>query len=143
MNLDSLRECCLSFPGASEGLQWGECLLFRVANKIFVNVTLADTPPRVWVKCTPGRCAELLEIEGIRRAPYIGKHDWVELERMDLLRDAEMREVIAESYQNIRSKLPRSVQAKLEEKQIPRRVGTTPRRRRKPRIAATGHRESE
>ena len=143
MNLDSLRECCLSFPGASEGLQWGECLLFRVANKIFVNVTLADTPPRVWVKCTPGRCAELLEIEGIRRAPYIGKHDWVELERMDLLRDDEMREVIAESYQNIRSKLPRSVQAKLEEKQIPRRVGTTPRRRRKPQIAATGHRESE
>ena len=143
MNLDSLRECCLSFPGASEGLQWGECLLFRVANKIFVNVTLADTPPRVWVKCTPGRCAELLEIEGIRRAPYIGKHDWVELERMDLLRDDEMREVIAESYKNIRSKLPRSVQAKLEEKQIPRRVGTTPRRRRKPQIAATGHRESE
>jgi predicted DNA-binding protein (MmcQ/YjbR family) len=122
MNLDSLRAYCLSFPGATEGLQWGECLLFRVANKIFVNVTLADTPPRVWVKCTPGRCAELLEIEGIRRAPYIGKHDWVELERMDLLRDAEMREVIAESYQNIRSKLPRSVQAKLGEKQIPVRV---------------------
>jgi predicted DNA-binding protein (MmcQ/YjbR family) len=122
MDLNSLREFCLSFPGASEGLQWGECLLFRVANKIFVNVTLADTPPRVWVKCTPGRCTELLEIEGIRRAPYIGKHDWVELERMDLLRDAEMREVITESYQNIRSKLPRSVQAKLAEKQIPRRV---------------------
>ncbi|MGB9105789.1 MAG: hypothetical protein WCC59_13595, partial [Terriglobales bacterium] len=67
-----------------------------------------------------------LEIEGIRRAPYIGKHDWVELERMDLLRDAEMRELIAESYQNIRSKLPRSVQAKLEEKQIPLRGNNRP-----------------
>ena len=126
MDIESLREFCLSFPGASEGLQWGECLLFRVAKKIFVNVTLADTPPRVWVKCTPERCAELLEIEGIHRAPYIGKPDWVELERMDLLRDAEMREVIAESYQNIRSKLPRSVQAKLGEKQIPLRVKTRP-----------------
>jgi predicted DNA-binding protein (MmcQ/YjbR family) len=122
MDLDSIRAFCLSFPGASEGLQWGECLLFRVEKKIFVNVTLADTPPRVWVKCTPERCAELLEIEGIHRAPYIGKHDWVELERMDLLRDAEMREVIEESYQNIRSKLPRSVQATLGDKQIPRRV---------------------
>ena len=126
MDLDSLRAYCLSFPGTSEGLQWGECLLFRVAKKIFVNVTLADTPPRVWVKCTPGRCAELLEIEGIRRAPYIGKHDWVELERMDLLPGAEMREVIAESYQNIRSKLPRSVQAQLGEKQIPLRVKARP-----------------
>lgn len=126
MDIESLREFCLSFPGASEGLQWGECLLFRVAKKIFVNVTLADTPPRVWVKSTPGRCAELLEIEGIHRAPYIGKHDWVELERMDLLRDAEMREVIAESYQNIRSKLPRSVQAKLGEKQISPRAKSRP-----------------
>ena len=126
MDLDSIRAFCLSFPGASEGLQWGECLLFRVANKIFVNVTLADTPPRVWVKCTPERCAELLEIEGIHRAPYIGKHDWVELERMDLLPDAEMREVIAESYQNIRSKLPRRVQAKLEEKRIPLQVKSRP-----------------
>ena len=126
MVIESLRKFCLSFPGASEGLQWGECLLFRVANKIFVNVTLADTPPRVWVKCTPERCAELLEIEGIRRAPYIGKHDWVELERMDLVRDGEMRELIAESYRNIRSKLPRTVQATLGEKRIPLRVKTRP-----------------
>ena len=124
MDIESLRAYCLSFPGTCEGLQWGECLLFRVANKIFVNVTLADTPPRIWVKCTPERCAELLEIEGIRRAPYIGKHDWVELESVDLLRDGELREVIAESYQNIRSQLPRRVQAKLSEKQIPRRVKT-------------------
>jgi hypothetical protein len=49
----------------------------------------------------------------------------VELERMDLLRDDEMREVIAESYQNIRSKLPRCVQAKLGDRQIPRRVKTS------------------
>jgi predicted DNA-binding protein (MmcQ/YjbR family) len=115
MNIDSIRAYCLSLPGATEGLQWGECLLFRVAKKIFVNLTLADTPPRIWLKCTPERCAELLEIEGIRRAPYIGKHDWVELERVDLLPDAELRALIAESYQNIRSKLPRSVQAKLDE----------------------------
>jgi predicted DNA-binding protein (MmcQ/YjbR family) len=127
MDIESLRKYCLSFPGASEGLQWGECLLFRVANKIFANVTLADTPPRVWVKCTPGRCAELLEIEGIRRAPYIGKHNWVELKRFDLLADAEMRELIAESYQNICSKLPRRVQAKLGEKRSPCRATTRPR----------------
>ena len=114
MNIESLRKYSQSFPGATEGLQWGECLLFRVAKKIFVNVTLADTPPRIWLKCTPERCAGLLEIEGIRRAPYIGKHNWVELERMDLLPDAELRALIAESYQNIRSKLPRSLQAKLD-----------------------------
>jgi predicted DNA-binding protein (MmcQ/YjbR family) len=122
MNLDSLRKFCLSFPGASEGLQWGDDLLFRVGNRIFASVWLGSVPQRMSVKCTPDRCAELLEIEGIARAPYVGRYDWVMVERLDLLRDAEMRELIAESYQNIRSKLPRSVQAKLGEKQIPPRV---------------------
>ena len=121
MDLDSVRSHCLSLPGTTEGLQWGECLLFRVAKKIFVNVILGETPPRIWVKCTPERCAELLEIEGVHRAPYLGKHDWVELERVDLLPDAEMRELIAESYQNVRSKLPKAVQAKLDGRPSARR----------------------
>ncbi len=123
MNVDGVRRYCLSFAGTSEGLQWGECLLFRVGEKIFVNITLADTPPRIWLKCTPERCSELLEIEGARRAPYLGKHNWVELERIDLLADEEMRALIKESYENVRSKLPRRIRDELEkEKQTPRRA---------------------
>jgi predicted DNA-binding protein (MmcQ/YjbR family) len=114
VDLDSLRAYCLSFPGATEGLQWGDDLLFRVGNKIFVTVALGGVPQCMTVKSTPERCAELLEIEGISRAPYVGRYDWVMLERLDLLRDAEMRELIAESYQNVRNKLPRRVQAGIE-----------------------------
>ena len=126
MDLDELRRYCLSFPGASEGLQWGDNLLFRVGRKIFAIASLSSVPQALTLKCTPERCAELLEIEGIRRAPYIGKHHWVELERVDLLPDDEMRELIAESYQNIRRRLPRSVQAKLGgTKREPVRQGKT------------------
>ena len=114
MDLESVRKFCLSFPGASEGLQWGDDLLFRVGNKIFVSVWLGSAPQRMTVKCTKERCAELLELEGITRAPYVGRYDWVMLERLDLLRDDETRELIADSYDNVRSKLPSSVQQKLE-----------------------------
>ncbi len=107
MDVDAIREYCLSFPGATEDLQWGECLLFRVAKKIFVNVILAEVPPRIWVKCTPERHTEVLEIEGISRAPYLGRYHWVELESADVVDASELRRLIAESYENVRSRLPR------------------------------------
>ncbi|MGI9100823.1 MAG: MmcQ/YjbR family DNA-binding protein [Terriglobales bacterium] len=131
MDLDNLRAYCLSFAGTSEGLQWGDALLFRVANKIFVTVSLGDVPPRFTVKCTPERCAEMLEVDGIRRAPYVGKHGWVEVKRIDLLPDEEMRELIAASYENVRRKLPKTLQAKLDgERQSGRAKARTARRRR-------------
>jgi len=119
VDLGSIRAYCKAFPGATEGLQWGDDLLFRIGNKIFVTVSLSSVPQCMSVKSTPERCAELLEIEGITRAPYVGRYDWVMLQRLDLLPDAEMRELIAASYHNIRSKLPRSIQAKLEGKKQP------------------------
>ena len=121
MHLESIRAYCLSFPGATEGLQWGDDLLFRVGNKIFVSVALGMVPQCMTVKSTPERCAELLEIEGATRAAYVGRYDFVTLERLDLLPDAEMRSLIAESYRIVKSKLPREVQTKLEGKaKVPR-----------------------
>ena len=44
------------------------------------------------------------------------------MKKLNLLPDAKMRELIAESYENVRSKLPRAVKAKLEgTKQVSRR----------------------
>ena len=135
MDLDELRRYCLSFPGATEGLQWGDNLLFRVGQKIFAITSLDSVPQALTLKCTPERCAELLEIEGISRAPYLARHDWVELEHLNVLGDSELREVIAESYHNVRSKLPRSVQAKLDgassdNRRRSRQSGTKKRKRR-------------
>ena len=114
MDLDSLREYCLSFPGATEKIQWGNDLLFCVAGKIFVVTGLGTANPGLTLKCTPERFAELLECEGFSKAPYVGRYHWVALERLDVVRDSELRGLIAESYRNVRGKLPRSAQAKLD-----------------------------
>ena len=116
MDIESLRAYCLSFPGATEGLQWGDDLLFRVGSKIFVSVSLGSVPQCMTVKSTPQRCAELLKVEGITRAAYVGRYDFITLERLDLLPNADLRELIAESYQNVKNKLPRAVLAKLDGK---------------------------
>jgi len=114
MNLDSLRQYCLSFPGATEKIQWGNDLLFCIAGKIFAGTGLDTAHPNLTLKCTPERFAELLEREGFSKAPYVGRYHWISLERVDAVRDSELRELIAESYHNVRSKLPRSAQAKLD-----------------------------
>ena len=38
MNLESLREFCLSLPGATADIKWGQDLVFSVGKKMFCAV---------------------------------------------------------------------------------------------------------
>ncbi len=61
MNVDTIREFCLELPNATEKLQWGDELCFKVGAKIFVMLGLDN--PRMCFKCTPETFAELIERE--------------------------------------------------------------------------------
>jgi predicted DNA-binding protein (MmcQ/YjbR family) len=104
MNVDSVRGYCLSFPQARENLQWGETLCFKVESKVFVTLSLDSVPQSMCFKCTPEKFEELCEQEGIRPAPYVGRYKWVLLERLDVLRDDELEELIRRSYEMVTAK---------------------------------------
>jgi predicted DNA-binding protein (MmcQ/YjbR family) len=108
MNIDSIRAHCLSFPHAVEKLQWGDALCFKVGKKvggkIFTIVGLDDL--RVCFKCTPESFAELIEREDIHPAPYVGRYKWVMLDRLDVLRTDELKELIRQSYEMVAAKAP-------------------------------------
>jgi predicted DNA-binding protein (MmcQ/YjbR family) len=104
MNVDSVRAYCLSFPQASENLQWGEDLCFKVAGKIFAVLSLGSVPQSLCFKCTPEKFAELCEQDGIAPAPYVGRYKWVLLETLDVLRDDEFEELIRQSYKMVAAK---------------------------------------
>jgi predicted DNA-binding protein (MmcQ/YjbR family) len=104
MNVDSIREYCLAFPGATEKLQWGDALCFKVGGKIFTVLGLDD--PRVSFKCCPETFADLLEREGIRPSPYLGRYKWVKLDWLDALGSEELRALIRQSYEMVAAKLP-------------------------------------
>ena len=53
MNVDEIREYCIAFPEATENLQWGDDLCFKVRAKLFVTVALTAVPKKVCFKCTP------------------------------------------------------------------------------------------
>ena len=108
MSVDSIRDYCLSFPRATEKLQWGDSLCFKVGKKvggkIFTILGLDDL--RLCFKCTPETFAELVEREDIRPAPYVGRYKWVMLDRLDALRNDELKELIRQSYEMVAVKAP-------------------------------------
>lgn len=111
MNVDALRQYCLSFPNANENLQWGDDLCFKVGGKIFTVVSLGGVPQSMSVKCTPEQFSELIEQEGIKPAPYVGRYKWVLLESLDVLRDSEIKDLIRQSYEMVSAKLPKRKQS--------------------------------
>lgn len=62
MNIESLRDYCLSKPDAEESFPFGEStLVFKVNGKIFLLVGLDNDPLQFNVKCDPDRALELRE----------------------------------------------------------------------------------
>jgi predicted DNA-binding protein (MmcQ/YjbR family) len=104
MNVDALRDYCLSFPQATENLQWGDDLCFKVGGKIFVTLALAAVPQKLCFKCTPEKFAELTERPDIHPAPYVGRYSWVILDRLDALSRQELEDLIRESYEMVAAK---------------------------------------
>jgi predicted DNA-binding protein (MmcQ/YjbR family) len=115
MNAAGLRKFCLSLPHATEGIKWEHHLCFMIAEKMFAVANIEPTDDHfVAVKTTPERAAELIEIESIIPTPYMARNHWVTLQRGDILRDAEIQELIRGSYDLVLAKLPKKTQAALK-----------------------------
>lgn len=104
MTVESIRRFCLSFPHATENLQWGDDLCFKVGGKIFALLSLSSVPPRLMFKCDPERFAELVEFEDIVPAPYLGRYKWVAFLRLDVLPWTGVKDLIEQSYGMVAAK---------------------------------------
>jgi predicted DNA-binding protein (MmcQ/YjbR family) len=114
MNIDWLRERCLSLPHATETVQWGDDLVFKIGGKMFAVVPLEPSAPtHLAFKCTPEKFAELTEIPGIIPAPYMARAMWVAFEDLNALRADEIRALIRESYDLVFAKLTKKAQKEL------------------------------
>jgi predicted DNA-binding protein (MmcQ/YjbR family) len=114
MNADEIRKFCLSCSDATEKLQWGDALCFKVGGKMFAVLGLDN--PRLSFKCTSEVFAELIERENIRPSPYLGRHKWVMLERLDAVENKELRDLIRQSYELVSAKAPRPKKPKASRK---------------------------
>ena len=77
-----------------------------------LNLELSS-PAQLSFKCSPERFAELLEIDGISPAPYVGRYKWVALEDLNALGQADLKVCIRESYELVLAKVPRKKKRKV------------------------------
>ena len=113
MNVDWLRELCLSFPGATEQIQWGSDLLFKVGGKMFAITPLEPAPVCLSFKASPEQFAELTERPNIIPAPYLARAQWVALETREAVPQSELAALLRDSYEMIAAKLPKKIRESL------------------------------
>lgn len=127
MNIDWVRDLCLSFPQVTEEEVWTDDLTFKVAGKMFAHSVLI--PARVWLsfKASPESFAELTERPGIIPAPYLVRAQWVALETKDALPPDELAALLRQSYDMVVAKLPKKTQEALSSAKPAARTGSAKR----------------
>jgi predicted DNA-binding protein (MmcQ/YjbR family) len=113
VNIEWFREHCLSFPHATEQVQWVKDLVFKVGEKMFAVAALEPDATVFAFKCTPEKYGELIEVPGIVPAPYLARAQWIAFERPDALPRAETKALVRASYDLVFAKLPKKVQREL------------------------------
>jgi predicted DNA-binding protein (MmcQ/YjbR family) len=111
---ESVRAYCLSLPHATENVQWGNDLVFKIAGKMFAVMALEGPVKYIMsFKCTDEKFNELIEQEGMDPAPYMARNKWVAIERFDVLSDKELKSLLRNSYEMVVEKLPKKLRAQL------------------------------
>ncbi len=110
MNVESVREYCLSLPLTTEDMAFGEDhLLFRIVNKIFVCMSL-DGSECLAMKCEPEYAQELrARYPGIVPAWHWNKKYWNQLSLGCAFDDEFIKALIRHSYSEAVRKLPKKI----------------------------------
>jgi predicted DNA-binding protein (MmcQ/YjbR family) len=115
MDAERARAFLLTLPHCVETQQWGDNLVLwvgdkAVGGKMFCLIDLSGGGQGV-VSFAAGaeRFAELVEIDGLRPAPYMARIFWVSAERWGALRNSEWEEVFRAAHGMTLAKLPKKV----------------------------------
>jgi len=114
MNIETLREYCLSKPGVTESFPFGEdALVFKVLGKMFA-LMLLNQELTINLKCDPERAIELREKHpAIIPGYHMNKKHWNTLNVDGSLTENQILELIDHSYNLVFASLPKKVKESL------------------------------
>jgi predicted DNA-binding protein (MmcQ/YjbR family) len=118
MDIESLRQYCLSKKAATEGLPFGDTtLVFKVVDKLFALTSLDSEDCRVNLKCNPERAVDLREQhpDHISAGFHMNKKHWNTVICDSGLGDKLIKELIDHSYDLVVKSLPKATQLLLNE----------------------------
>ena len=114
MNIEELRDYCLSVKGATESFPFDETtLVFKIMGKMFAYIGLnpKDGQFKVDMKCDPEKSSELREkYEGIRHGTHTHGLLWNTVCLTSDVPDKLIKELIEHSVEEVIQKLPKKKQ---------------------------------
>jgi predicted DNA-binding protein (MmcQ/YjbR family) len=110
LNIEEIREYCLSKPGVEESFPFGDStLVFKVGQKIFLLVSL-DKSAQFNAKSDPDRAVELREeYDEIQPGFHMNKKHWITVSLEGRLNNRLIREIMDDSYTLVWNSLPQKL----------------------------------
>lgn len=115
MNIESLRDYCLSLPGVTEGFPFGaETLVFKIGGKVFLLTPIDSVKVSFNVKCDPEKAQKLREEhEFVHPGYHMNKKHWNTIFVEGKVSDDILKSWISESYRLVLAALPKNLQKEL------------------------------
>jgi predicted DNA-binding protein (MmcQ/YjbR family) len=115
MSLHRTREFLLSLPRVEETLQWDNFVYWvfdkAVGGKMFAMLEPEPGGPHVGgFAVPPDSFPDLLEIEGVRPAPYLARAHWIVFEHWQVFSERELHQHLRAAYGKVEAKLPTRIQ---------------------------------
>ena len=127
MNIDFLQELCSKWPGVTTDVKWGNDFVFSVAEKMFC-VSSLEPPTKIAFKVNDEEFEEVSMREGFMPAPYMARNKWVLVTNPGKLTKKEWEHYVKQSYELVKSKLPKKIQEKLDKEPASAKPARTERR---------------
>ena len=117
MNVESLREFCLSLPQVTECFPFDEWeLVFKIEGKMFLFCDLSAEEKRISLKCDPELAIELRErYPEIEPGYHTNKRLWNSIWLRPSIDDKVICDCIVHAYSEVLKKLPRIKREPLSE----------------------------
>nr|WP_199002246.1 MmcQ/YjbR family DNA-binding protein [Flavobacterium sp. ASV13] len=112
MNIEELREYCLSIKDATEYMPFkDEYLIFRIYDKWFAVIPLNDPELKITVKCDPEKAIDLRDTYNcVKAAWHFNKKFWNTIEPNRDMNDETLKHWIKHSVEEVVKKLPKKIQ---------------------------------
>ena len=111
MDIEQLREYCLSKPGTEETLPFGpDTLVYKVCGKVFLLTGLDSEEFRFNVKCDPDKAIELREqFSCVLPGYHMNKKHWNTIIVDGSVSSKQLKEWIDHSYELVVESLPKKI----------------------------------
>ena len=115
MNIEEIREYCISKPGVTEGFPFNDTALVFKVIKIFAILDLSEENRGISLKCDPERAIELRSrYEEVQPGYHLNKQQWNTINTSGRISRELMLELIDHSYELIVASLKKAQREELE-----------------------------